>query len=73
HGYCYTQLTDTYQELNGLTEMNRTPKVEVARLSEAVRGESRNAANPLWYSKRWLNRVSPEGPATGRPVTETQP
>ncbi|MFB9991130.1 glycoside hydrolase family 2 protein [Deinococcus oregonensis] len=59
HGYCYTQLTDTYQELNGLTEMNRTPKVDVARLSEAVRGESRNAANPLWYSKRWLGQRQP--------------
>ena len=25
-GYCWTQLTDTYQETNGLVRMDRTPK-----------------------------------------------
>ena len=59
HGYCYTQLIDTYQELNGLAEMNRSPKVDVTRLSEAVRGERHNIANPLWYAERWLSRHHP--------------
>jgi hypothetical protein len=59
HGYCYTQLIDTYQELNGLAEMNRRPKVDVTRLSEAVRGERHNIANPLWYAERWLSRHHP--------------
>lgn len=27
-GYCYTQLTDVYQETNGLLRMDRTPKAE---------------------------------------------
>lgn len=36
-GYCYTQLTDVFQEVNGLLDMNRNPKVdlkEVRRINE---------------------------------------
>jgi hypothetical protein len=32
-GYCYTQLTDTYQEQNGLYRFDRTPKLAPDRLS----------------------------------------
>lgn len=32
-GYCYTQLTDVYQETNGLLRMDRTPKADVERLA----------------------------------------
>lgn len=32
-GYCYTQLTDVFQEVNGLLDMNRVPKVDL----EAIR------------------------------------
>ena len=28
-GYCYTQLTDVFQEVNGLLDMNRVPKVSL--------------------------------------------
>lgn len=28
-GYCYTQLTDVFQEVNGLLDMNRNPKVSM--------------------------------------------
>lgn len=28
-GYCYTQLTDVFQEVNGLVDMNRQPKVNL--------------------------------------------
>jgi len=28
-GYCWTQLTDTYQEMNGLLFMDRTPKLDL--------------------------------------------
>ncbi|MFC4427277.1 glycoside hydrolase family 2 protein [Deinococcus navajonensis] len=59
HGYCYTQLTDTYQEMNGLADMNRVPKGDVERLSSAVRGETFDPANPLWYSKRWRGQRDP--------------
>ena len=37
-GYCWTQLTDTYQEANGLLRMDRTPKADLAELRRALRG-----------------------------------
>lgn len=33
-GYCYTQLTDCYQETNGLLYMNREPKADIQRIGE---------------------------------------
>ncbi|MGN6501778.1 MAG: glycoside hydrolase family 2 protein [Pseudolysinimonas sp.] len=38
-GWCYTQLTDTAQETNGLADENRVPKLPVARLRAMIRGE----------------------------------
>lgn len=38
-GFCYTQLTDTGQETNGLLYDDRTPKVPIAQIRAAVRGE----------------------------------
>ena len=40
-GFCYTQLTDTYQEANGLLTMERTPKAPLERLAAATRGDRR--------------------------------
>ena len=37
-GYCYTQLTDVQQEVNGLLKEDRTPKVpieEIRKINEA--------------------------------------
>ena len=34
-GYCYTQLTDVYQEHNGLYTFDRRPKFDLARLRRA--------------------------------------
>lgn len=34
-GYCYTQLTDTFQEDNGLYDFHRAPRFDIAR-SRAV-------------------------------------
>ncbi len=31
-GYCYTQLTDVFQEVNGLLDMDRNPKVSVDKI-----------------------------------------
>ena len=31
-GYCYTQLTDVFQEVNGLLDMNRNPKVSLEEI-----------------------------------------
>ena len=39
-GFCYTQLTDTHQETNGLCDAARRPKLGVATLAAIVRGES---------------------------------
>ncbi|GAA4023147.1 glycoside hydrolase family 2 TIM barrel-domain containing protein [Deinococcus rubellus] len=53
-GFCYTQLTDTYQEINGLTRMDRTPKADLAKLAAATLGHARKPHNPLGYSSSWL-------------------
>jgi hypothetical protein len=37
-GFCYTQLTDTFQEQNGLSTMDRRPKADPAALADATRG-----------------------------------
>jgi beta-galactosidase/beta-glucuronidase len=37
-GFCYTQLTDTFQETNGLLKMDRTPKFNVNAMARATRG-----------------------------------
>jgi hypothetical protein len=33
-GYCYTQLTDVEQEINGLLTYDRQPKVDLAAIKE---------------------------------------
>jgi beta-galactosidase/beta-glucuronidase len=37
-GYCYTQFADTYQEANGLLRGDRTPKIPLEQIAQAVRG-----------------------------------
>jgi beta-galactosidase/beta-glucuronidase len=37
-GFCYTQLTDTFQEANGLLTADREPKIPVKKVCEATRG-----------------------------------
>ncbi len=39
-GWCFTQLTDTAQETNGLVDERRVPKVPLGRLREIVTGGS---------------------------------
>ena len=36
-GYCYTQLTDVQQEVNGLLFEDRTPKVPTEKIAAIVR------------------------------------
>lgn len=38
-GFCYTQLTDTLQEANGLTDENRKPKLPIEQIRQIVTGE----------------------------------
>ncbi len=40
-GFCYTQLTDTYQEANGLLNADRTPKADLEEISLATSGSAR--------------------------------
>jgi hypothetical protein len=37
-GFCYTQLTDTFQEANGLFKADRTPKFSMNAMARATRG-----------------------------------
>ncbi len=37
-GFCYTQLTDTYQEVNGILYADRTPKAPIERIAQATSG-----------------------------------
>ena len=37
-GFCYTQFTDTYQEVNGIVTMDREPKAPAALIAQATSG-----------------------------------
>lgn len=39
-GYCYTQLTDTYQEQNGIYNFDRTPKFDLERIRKVQTQEA---------------------------------
>jgi beta-galactosidase/beta-glucuronidase len=39
-GFCFTQFADTFQEINGLLTADRTPKIPLATLACAVRGDA---------------------------------
>ena len=39
-GHCYTQLTDTLQEANGLATADRRPKLDAAVLRALITGRS---------------------------------
>ena len=38
-GFCYTQFTDTFQEVNGLLYADRTPKIPLEIIAAVVRGK----------------------------------
>jgi hypothetical protein len=42
-GFCYTQLTDTYQEANGLLRGDRTPKIPLEEIAAATMGQHPDA------------------------------
>ena len=61
-GFCYTQLTDTFQEKNGLVYMDRRPKADLEAIARATRGPNAQIdfeTNPMGYSSRWL-KTHPE-------------
>ncbi len=61
-GYCYTQLTDVYQEQNGIYTFDRQPKFDLARLREI---QQRKAA---------IEKLEPEPEVTiERPAPMNEP
>ncbi|MBZ9753526.1 glycoside hydrolase family 2 [Deinococcus sp. HMF7604] len=63
-GFCYTQLTDTFQEKNGLLYDDRSPKADLLGLASSTQG-TRTARemtvdpllNPFSTSSQWRIRV----------------
>jgi hypothetical protein len=59
-GFCYTQLTDTFLEKNGLLTADRIPKAPIAALAAATRGADAILhdwyVDPLGHSARWRAR-----------------
>ncbi len=57
-GFCYTQLTDTYQEVNGLLYIDRTPKAPLELLSQAtsgIRPELEEQSEATWQEDHSVN------------------
>lgn len=46
-GFCYTQLTDTFQEANGLLYIDRTPKFSLDAIAAATMGRDRDPSEGL--------------------------
>ena len=62
-GFCYTQLTDTFQEKNGLLYEDRTPKVPFERIAAANLGDRSGfdldadpVPDPMGYHRRWRRK-----------------
>jgi hypothetical protein len=54
-GFCYTQLTDTYQEANGLLYSDRSPKIPIERICEATRGPRKERDERI--AREWRERM----------------
>jgi hypothetical protein len=46
-GFCYTQFTDTYQEINGLLTADRQPKFPIEVIAAATRGAGTSFYDPF--------------------------
>ena len=74
-GFCYTQLTDTFQEANGLLYVDRTPKFSLDAIASATLSRDERSDNgailtaPAAWSE--AENVLPETPQAG--WTETHP
>lgn len=60
-GFCYTQLTDTFQETNGLLDANRKPKLPVEFVRKALCEPSRAVPQERVERARAEGRASPDG------------
>jgi hypothetical protein len=61
-GFCYTQLTDTFHEQNGLLTEHRVPKAPIEALAEATRGPEARLhdwyVDPLGHSLLWREKYA---------------
>jgi hypothetical protein len=64
-GFCYTQLTDTEQEANGLLDAQRRPKVDPERIAAVTRRPSRSIPGDLVSAAQEAGIVT----AFGNPTT----
>jgi hypothetical protein len=62
-GFCYTQLADTYQEVNGLLQADRTPKMPLDVVAVATRGAGKSYLDPVATSTMDEVRRRPAGGA----------
>ncbi len=60
-GFCYTQLTDTEQERNGLLTADRTPKIAPARVREVLTRQARAVPTEEIHAQQRRARRSAEG------------
>ena len=74
-GFCYTQLTDTFLEKNGLLTEYRVPKAPVDALAAATRGPDAGRhdwhLDPLGHTQRWRARRGTDFPLEWTRVGET--
>ncbi len=54
-GFCYTQFSDTYQEVNGLLYADRTPKIPIEHIALATRGPRSKRDFQIEYE--WRERI----------------
>ncbi len=66
-GFCYTQLTDTLQERNGLLTEAREPKLPVAAVHEILTAPSRAIASEEVDAHRRQSRRQASAPAAEKP------
>lgn len=63
-GWCYTQLTDTAQETNGLTDERRVPKIPAERIRSLVQGVYRGRSEEPEFGQPGV----PSETGAGHPV-----
>ncbi|WP_369795255.1 glycoside hydrolase family 2 protein [Cellulomonas sp. KRMCY2] len=68
-GTCYTQLTDTLQETNGLVGADRRPKLGIAAIRAVITGTRVDATTPGDVTTAWRSGT-PGDPAPGRASSE---
>ena len=54
-GFCYTQFADTFQEANGLLNVDRTPKIPLEEIARATRGPRPD--RDRLFDAEWRERI----------------